>query len=102
MTITPVRNTEGDISHFIAIKEHTTERKQAEESLQREQGLLRALMDNIPDFIYFKDRDSRIVRNNLAHAVALGLSDPAKPSAKLIWTFSPRRTPGIISPTSNR
>ena len=38
--------------------------------------ILRVLMDTIPDHIYFKDRESRIVRNNAAHARALGAASP--------------------------
>jgi sigma-B regulation protein RsbU (phosphoserine phosphatase) len=33
-------------------------------------------MDTIPDRIYFKDLQSRIVRNNLAHAHSLGATSP--------------------------
>src|SRR6476620_10196725 len=38
--------------------------------------LLRVLMETIPDRIHFKDRDSRIVRNNAAHARSLGADSP--------------------------
>src|SRR4051812_37389146 len=34
--------------------------------------ILQLLMNTIPDRIYFKDLQSRIVRNNLAHARGLG------------------------------
>ena len=36
MTITPLMNPQGDITHFIAIKQNVTERKQAEEALARQ------------------------------------------------------------------
>lgn len=39
-------------------------------------SVLRVLMDSIPDHIYFKDRQSRFVRNNAAHAAALGTTSP--------------------------
>jgi PAS domain S-box-containing protein len=35
MTITPVHNAAGEISHFIAIKQDITERKSAEEAQAR-------------------------------------------------------------------
>jgi sigma-B regulation protein RsbU (phosphoserine phosphatase) len=38
--------------------------------------ILRVLMDTIPDHIYFKDRQSRFVRNNVAHAKSLGAPSP--------------------------
>lgn len=46
--------------------------------IDHERGLLRALMENIPDPIYFKDCQSRFIRVNLAHARTLGTNDPAE------------------------
>ncbi|MBL9199869.1 MAG: SpoIIE family protein phosphatase [Opitutaceae bacterium] len=40
-------------------------------------AILRQLMDTIPDKIYFKDLESRFVRNNAAHARSLGAASPA-------------------------
>ena len=45
-------------------------------SVNRERALLRVLMDNIPDLIFFKDSSLRYTRINREHARALGLEDP--------------------------
>jgi PAS domain S-box-containing protein len=57
-------------------KKDTTERKRAEETLAQEQFLMHALMDNLPDHIYFKDRESHFIRINKAQTQFLGLNDP--------------------------
>jgi PAS domain S-box-containing protein len=64
-----------------------TERKQAEVALVEERHLLRTLMDNLPDVIYFKDRESRFTRINQALAKAFGLSDPAQAIGKRDFDF---------------
>ncbi len=46
----------------------------SDESL--DSAILRLLMENIPDRIYFKDRQSRFVRVNRAHAQWLGAPSP--------------------------
>ena len=49
-----------------------TQRRAAEGKLAYERDLLQALMDNIPDLIFFKDIESRFVRSNAAHLKNLG------------------------------
>src|SRR5271154_807377 len=48
------------------------------QEVERERELLRALMENIPDLIYFKDCQSRFTRVNNAHARNLGIKDPTE------------------------
>jgi len=52
MTATPVRNEAGLITHFIAIKQDITARKQAEEELRQSQGRLRDILEHSTNVFY--------------------------------------------------
>lgn len=64
-----------------------TERKQAEEALAHEQYLMNAIMNNFPDHIYFKDRESRFIRINKSLSKIFGLNDPAQAIGKTDFDF---------------
>jgi PAS domain S-box-containing protein len=64
-----------------------TERKRTEAALLEERYLLNALLNNVPDYIYFKDLDSRFIRTSKAHARAFGLSSPAQAVGKSDFDF---------------
>jgi len=55
--------------------------------LAHEQLLLRAIMENVPDHIYFKDTESRFLRINKAQADWLGLSGPEQAVGKTDFDF---------------
>jgi two-component system sensor histidine kinase/response regulator len=44
--------------------------------LEHERNMMQALIDNIPDTIYFKDLDSKFTRVNKAQATLLGFKNP--------------------------
>ena len=64
-----------------------TARRNTEEALVRERFLLRSLMDNIPDNIYFKDTESRFIRVNKAMAAWFGKKSPEDLIGKTDFDF---------------
>jgi PAS domain S-box-containing protein len=63
-------------------RQHSTgfyrEKLEASERLRREQSLMLTLMDNLPDYIYFKDTESRFLRVNPALARLFELGEGAQ------------------------
>jgi len=58
-----------------AIRNQASAREPIEQALARERDLLRALLDNVTDNIYFKDLDSRFIKISRSHAEQFGLAD---------------------------
>ena len=55
--------------------------------LKEEIFLLQTLMDHVPDYIYFKDRQSRFTRVNRYAAARYGIADPALAIGKTDFDF---------------
>jgi PAS domain S-box-containing protein len=99
----PLRDRSGKIigtmgvSHDISGRKQTAEQlaRKAEElaranaALERTQQLLDAFLEFIPDDVYFKDMDSRIVRVSKAMARSCGLDDPTQAVGKTDFDFFP-------------
>jgi PAS domain S-box-containing protein len=58
--------------------------------LARERDLLRVVIDNLPDYIYAKDKDGRFILNNIAHARDLSAKSPAELKGKSDFDFFPK------------
>jgi two-component system sensor histidine kinase/response regulator len=73
-SISPIRDAQGVISHFIAVKEDITERKVVEEELAARERRYRELVENSAGFICTHDLDGVLLSVNPAAAKALGYS----------------------------
>jgi PAS domain S-box-containing protein len=65
------------------VQEHSAE-------LTRQQYVLDAFMENIPDRVYFKDTQSRLTRANKAFADKMGVKDAAELLGKSDFDFFPK------------
>jgi len=71
------------IQHEKDISDHVI----AKEALTNEKNLLRSLMDNMPDDIYFKDIKNRFTRISTSLAILFGLNDPEQAYGKTDFDF---------------
>ena len=72
----PLRDADNNISGVQILFWDATQRKSMEIALENERNLLHALLDNIPDSIYFKDRDSRFMRVSRSMAEKFNFATP--------------------------
>jgi PAS domain S-box-containing protein len=86
----PVRDQDGKVAGLVGIGHDITERKQAEEMLDRERRLLRTLIDNLPDAIYAKDAAGRKTLANLADLKNLHFKTEAEAIGKTDFDLFPR------------
>jgi len=83
----PERDGSGAVTWIDGVIFDVTERKQADRVLVQQRARLVALMDNIPDHIYFKDADSRFTMISAAMATSFGLRDPSQAVGKTDFDF---------------
>jgi diguanylate cyclase (GGDEF)-like protein/PAS domain S-box-containing protein len=87
LTVSLVRDTDGSPLYFVSQVQDISRQKRVEVELARERDLLQALMDHLPDNIYFKDQDSRFLRINKALADLFGLESPEQAIGKTDFDF---------------
>jgi len=65
-SISAIKNDEGQITHFVAVKQDITERKKAEEEIKNSQERLAQIIDFLPDPTWVVDNVGKVVRWNKA------------------------------------
>jgi two-component system, cell cycle sensor histidine kinase and response regulator CckA len=78
MTITPVLNALGEVTHFVAIKEDVSDRLAAERSLRESEARFRAVAESASDALLIADEEGRIVYWNRAAAKGFGYDEIAR------------------------
>ncbi len=85
----------GQENFYSSIVRDITERKHAEQALALESNLMQALMDNIPDAIYFKDTQSRFLRaSKFVHLQ--GIESPDEAIGKTDFDFFPEENARVF------
>jgi len=84
---TPLYDAQGRVVGIQGIFWDVTQRKLIEEALAYERDLLRGLLDNTPDLIYFKDIHSRFLRCSASMVSRLGVTSGGDVVGKTDFDF---------------
>lgn len=84
-----LRDAAGKAIRMIGAMQDITPLKEAEIRLTYERNMMRAIIDNIPDYIYVKDRQYRHIVNNKAMVQLLGCCNEADSLGKTLEAFFP-------------
>jgi PAS domain S-box-containing protein len=82
----------GQVDNELLVRaiRYAIERWRTQRALAAERDLLRSVIDNIPDQVYLKDKDSRFVSVNPVTARFFGASSPAQIVGKSDFDYFPR------------
>ncbi|MBD1939667.1 PAS domain S-box protein [Microcoleus sp. FACHB-68] len=96
LSISPVRDAEGRVTHFIGVQTEITHRKQAEEALRQTEAKYRSIFENSTEGIFQTATDGRYLSANPALARIYGYDSPEELMgccvAHKIYVDSSRRT----------
>jgi PAS domain S-box-containing protein len=85
----PLRDRQGRIIGTCGISREITQMKEMEQQLATERNLLRAVIDNLPDFVFLKDAEGRYLLDNVSHQRSLGASDSSEVRGRTVFDFFP-------------
>jgi len=85
----PIFDRDGDFKGYRGTGTNITKEVEAQEALAKERNLLRAVVDNIPDAIYAKDRQARFILKNMFDAKLMGAETPDETIGKTDFDYYP-------------
>ncbi|EOZ95421.1 Phytochrome, two-component sensor histidine kinase [Indibacter alkaliphilus LW1] len=84
-----LRNDKGKPVRMVGALQDISEQKRTEELIAQERNLLRTLIDNIPDYIYVKDKDFKHLINNKANVQLIGKEQESETIGKTVFDLFP-------------
>jgi PAS domain S-box-containing protein len=89
LSAAPLYDAAGQVNGITVLIADITDFKQAEAALAHERGLLRGLLDSIPDHIFYKDRNGIFLGCNASFARHLGKTDAEIIGKTVLDLFAP-------------
>ena len=86
----PLKDSDGRSIGMVGISRDVTAEQVVKQQLRHEQEVLDALMDNIPDRIFFKDLHSKFTRVNKAHYLSYGVKNSQEIVGKTDFDLYPK------------
>jgi PAS domain S-box-containing protein len=86
-SISPLKNPEGEITHYIAVKEDITERKATEEKIHQSEMFQRALLENLAVGVMIIDPETRVIKRVNPYAAKLIGADPEEITGRVCHQF---------------
>jgi PAS domain S-box-containing protein len=72
-SISPITDDDGEITHFVAVKQDTTERKQMEQDMSEAKDRLQAIIDGVHSLVFIKDTRGQHLLVNSYFEEAFGM-----------------------------
>lgn len=85
----PIFGNDGIFKGYRGAGTNITREVEAQQALANERNLLRAIIDNIPDAVFAKDRHARFILNNQYDATLMGASKPCETIGKTDFDYYP-------------
>ena len=86
-----LKDENGKINAVLRSGEDITEQRKYEKELENNRALLHTMIDHLPDYIFFKDNDSRFILNNSAHLGLLSAKEQHEVFGKSDFDIFPQK-----------
>jgi PAS domain S-box-containing protein/putative nucleotidyltransferase with HDIG domain len=97
VSVAPVFDEAGNCTHLVGSVHDITERKRNDDLLLAQRNLLQTLIDSLPDNVFVKDVNGRIIVDNITHRRLLGATTLEQVVGKTDFDFFPKELADLYS-----